>query len=79
MKFYLKGEISCELCAFCKPPPKRELILFPDGHNRMFSGVCANPESPLSGKPLTANFDAGMNASFNALSNVRNDQCFSRK
>lgn len=74
-----KEDETCELCAFCMPPPKRELILFPDGHKRVFSGVCKNPESPLSDKPLTANFDPAMNASFNALRNFRNAECFSRK
>ena len=64
---------------YCRPPPKRELIGYPDGQRRMFSGVCDNSESPLNKKPLVANFDAQMNASFHNLRIPRGVRCFSRK
>lgn len=70
---------TCALCAFCKPPVKRELIEYRDRQTRMASGECGNPQSPLYKMPLVANFDATMNASFHKLADFRNVQCFSRK
>lgn len=74
-----KEDESCGLCAFCMPPPKRELIEYPDGQTRMASGLCGNPKSPLARKPLVSTFGAQMNAFFHKLSNPREVQCFRRK
>lgn len=70
---------SCKFCVFCNPSPKREIIVFPDGKQRMFSGLCANPKSPLFEKSLTDNHVAIVNAMHNDLKNYRNIRCFIRK